>query len=447
MQTGSDSATTRSAAKGAEQADRTPNVSPPASAPAVGDAPWVEANDLCSAPRISADGTVVVFESAASNLVDGDTNAATDVFRVVLATGSIERVSSAPDGGAGNAASWAALVSADGRRVAFASDASNLVAGDGNAATDVFVRSWPSGEVIRPAAQLAAHEPNGFSRWPDISDNGRRVAFVSFASNLVDRDTNSAADVFLVELGKTGVTRVSVASTGAQVAAASAEPRFSGDATAIAFSSPAPDLVLDDRNQQTDVFVNAMSAGRTRRASIGARGEANGHSSGAVLSSDGRVVAFESWGSNLVDGDFNSAPDIFVHDFNTGRTTRVSVRSDGGEAGGHCRGPAISANGRFVAFNSFAENLVDGDNNYMSDVFVHDRERRTTARVSVRSGGAQANKDSETADISADGRLVVFQSVADNLVANDTNKKQDIFVHDRATGETVRVSARLRQRP
>lgn len=417
----------------------------PASGPGADGAGVVEANEQSAAPRISADGTAVVFESLASNLVDGDANNASDVFRVLLATGALECASLNAGGVPGNAMSWAASVSGDGRRVAFTSDATDLVPPDGNAASDVFVRSWAQHSLYRASVGPGAVEANAFSRWPDFADDGRWLVFVSFATNLIPADTNAVADVFLYEARSAEVTRVSLPSTGEQRATASGEGRVSGDGSVVVFSSAASDMTPDDTNRQPDIFVNFRKQGRTRRVSVSSAGaQANGHSSAPAISADGRVVAFESWASNLVPDDTNDAPDVFVHELATGRTTRVSVRTDGGQAAGHSRMPALSADGRIVAFHSFAENLVECDDNYMSDVFVHERETGTTSRVSVSSAGDQANKDSEMADITADGRLVVFQSVADNLVMRDTNRKQDIFLHDRKTGATRRISVRPR---
>src|SRR5206468_8005529 len=151
----------------------------------------------------------------------------------------------------------------------------------------------------------------------------------------------------------------------------------------------------------------------------------SGHGSGSVAvpapSADGRLVAFHSDATNLVAGDTNGATDVFVHDRQTGTTERVSVPSGGTEGNGFSAGPALSADGRFVAFHNTATNLVAGDTNGKTDVFVHDRQTGTTERVSVASDGTQGNGPSSGAALSADGGLVAFHGTATNLVAGDTS--------------------------
>src|SRR5205814_1263965 len=157
-------------------------------------------------------------------------------------------------------------------------------------------------------------------------------------------------------------------------------------------------------------------------------------------SADGRFVAFAAWARNLAPGDTNGFGDVFVHDRGTGVTERLSVDGAGTEANDTIHQPAISADGRFVAFVSAATNLVPGDTNGLSDVFVHDRRTRRTERVSVDSAGTQADGASASPALSADGRFVAFSSSATNLVPGDTNGQADVFVHDRRTGTTERVS-------
>ena len=158
------------------------------------------------------------------------------------------------------------------------------------------------------------------------------------------------------------------------------------------------------------------------------------------MDGSGRYVAFESLATDLVPGDTNRVSDVFVHDRQTGETTRISVDSRGGQANGGSSAPSLSADGRFVGFGSYGSNLVDGDTNQEIDVFVHDRQTGETTRVSVDSRGRQANGSSGIAALSADGRWVTFHSFASNLVDGDTNKTLDIFVHDRMTGATNRAS-------
>jgi Tol biopolymer transport system component len=173
--------------------------------------------------------------------------------------------------------------------------------------------------------------------------------------------------------------------------------------------------------------------------SLGRGGEANGHSLAALPSGDGTVVVFSSAASNLVARDTNRTLDVFVHDLRTGLTRRVSLGFDG-EAVGRSEASSVSHDGRFVAFRSLAANLVRGDRNDCSDVFVYDRVTRLTERVSVASSGKEAKRTTFRGMLSGAGRHVGFRSRADNLVPSDTNDALDVFVHDRVTGRTVRVS-------
>lgn len=235
-------------------------------------------------------------------------------------------------------------------------------------------------------------------------------------------------------------TRVSVDSSGAQGNGASTNAAISGDGRYVAFTSSATNLVSDDTNVSEDIFVRDRQTGQTMRVSVDSSGgEANGASATPAISNDGRYVAFYSEATNLVSVDSNGIGDIFVHDRQTGATTRVSVDSSGNEANGGVTEDRvdISGDGRFVTFVSEATNLVTGDTNGTGDVFVHDRQTGQTARVSVDSSGVQANSSSGAPAISTDGRTVVFSSTATNLVGNDTNGKGDIFVHDLQTGETT----------
>ena len=206
----------------------------------------------------------------------------------------------------------------------------------------------------------------------------------------------------------------------------SGRPAISADGRFVAFSSDASNLVAGDTNGRGDIFVRDRLTGTTERLSLASDGtQANRLTS---ISADGRFVTFSSSASNLVAGDTNRQADVFVHDRLTSTTERVSVASDGTQANGDSSFPSISADGRFVTFVSRASTLVAGDTNSRDDVFVHDRQTGTTERVSVASDGTQGNRNSRFSSISADGRFVKFDSAASNLVAGDTNFTYDIFV-------------------
>ena len=228
-----------------------------------------------------------------------------------------------------------------------------------------------------------------------------------------------------------GTERVSVDSAGNQGNGASAFPSISPDGRFVAFRSDASNLVPGDTNGIGDVFVHDRQTGATQRVSVSSSGtQAAGlNSAGASISADGRLVAFASGASNLVSGDSNNARDIFVHDRQTGATTRVSVSSSGVQANANSFFPSLSADGRLVSFYGSSNNLVPGDTNGKSDVFLHDRQTGTTLLVSVDSAGNQGNQSSSGASsISADGRSVAFSSQASNLVSDDTNGTTDLFV-------------------
>ena len=407
-----------------------------------------EGNDVSLAAAFSADGRFVAFDSAASDFVAGDTNGSSDVFVHDRQTGTTERVSVASDGTEGNASSgligFAAppALSADGRFVAFRSAATNLVAGDTNGATDVFVHDRQGGTTERVSVASDGTESNAASLSSALSEDGRFVAFHSAATNLVAGDTNGATDVFVHDR-QTGTTeRVSVASDETQGDSASTYPALSGDGRFVAFDSAATNLVAGDTNGATDVFVHDRQMGTTERVSVASNGtQANGNSGGffsfPALSADGRFVAFESDATNLVAGDTNDATDVFVHDRQTGTTERVSVASSGVQGSGFSAWPALSTDGRFVAFHSTSTNLVAGDANGATDVFVHDRQAGTTERVSLASNGSQGNDSSAGPALSADGLQVAFHSTATNLVAGDANLMYDVFVHEQTVSTTT----------
>ncbi|MDO8678412.1 MAG: hypothetical protein Q7R30_07595 [Acidobacteriota bacterium] len=196
-----------------------------------------------------------------------------------------------------------------------------------------------------------------------------------------------------------------------------------------------------DTNANWDIFVRDQQTGTTTRISVTAAGQqVKGGSSHPSISADGRFVAFSSTAAGLVSLDTNGAADAFVHDRQTGRPSRVSVSTLGRQANSYSGTPAISADGRFAVFQSNASNLVVGDSNGVSDIFVRDLQAQETSRVSLANLGQQANSSSAFPSISGDGRFVAFLSSASNLVSGDTNARVDVFVRDRITGQTTRVS-------
>ena len=387
-----------------------------------------EADSSSYNPSISSDGRYVAFHSSATNLVAGDTNGYEDIFVHDTQTGTTTRVSVASNGTEGDSPSYNPSISSDGRYVAFESWARNLVAGDTSWEDDIFIHDTQTGTTTRVSVASNGTEADSSSYNPSISSDGRYVAFESDATNLVAGDTNGYDDIFVHDTQTGTTTRVSVASDGTEANDYSSEPSISSDGRYVAFSSDATNLVAGDTNQRDDIFIHDTQTGTTTRVSVASDGtEGDGVSWTSSISSDGRYVAFDSRAKNLVAGDTNWKDDIFVHDTQTGTTTRVSVASDGTEADGNSYNPSISSDGRYVAFISYATNLVAGDTNGDWDVFVHDTQTGTTTRVSVASDGTEGNGTSYALSISSDGRYVAFSSDATNLVAGDTNVMDDVF--------------------
>ena len=380
----------------------------------------------------------------------------------------VERSSRDSSGVEGSAASGAPAASGSGRYLAFASDADNLVASDGNGVTDVFWRDACLGEdgctlkTRRVSVSTAGVEGNAASSDPAITNDGRFVAFLSLANNLVSSDTNGARDVFVRDtctgagLGCTpATTRVSVSTGGAEGDNGSATaPAITPDGRFVAFDSAATNLVANDLNGVRDIFVRDTCRGAgggctpsTIRVSVASNGtEGNNASSNPAISNSGRFVAFGSDADNLVGNDANGVSDIFVRDTCIGAsgctpsTIRLSRSTSGTEGNAGSSNPSMSGNGRYIAFASDADNLIGNDANGVRDVFVRDTCQGasgcsvTTRRVSVSTAGTAGNATSVQPSISGDGRFVVFASDSDNLVASDTNGTRDVFLRDTCNG-------------
>ena len=370
---------------------------------------------------------------------------ATGCSRITAAT-----VSSTGEQANGGVSSGPTL-STNGRFVAYDSEATNLVPHDTNVTADVFVHDEWTGRTERVSVASDGTQGNGLSSQPKISGDGRFVVFKSDATNLVPGDTNGVTDVFVRDRRLHRTQRVSVSSWGAQANGGSSLysfPNISADGQVVSFVSQATNLVRHDVNGTTDTFVHVLATGRTEMVSVASNGtHGNGWAGGnTALSADGRDVVFAASGTNLVPGWTNGHEDVFVHDRLTGHTERVSVASDGtqGNADAMDLGLWITANGRYVCFRSYASNLVPGDTNGTTDVFVRDRLTGRTERVSVASGGLQAHGEHDTqindATMSNDGRYVLFDSFAYDLVPTSIDYSEHVYLHDRWTDRTSRVS-------
>ncbi|MGD9180132.1 MAG: hypothetical protein PVG15_01590 [Desulfobacterales bacterium] len=390
----------------------------------------IQANGNSEEPSISSDGAIVAFISAATNLVAGDTNGVQDVFVHDRDTGITERVSIASVGTQGDDDAFTLSLSSNGSFVAFGSFATNLVGGDTNDVIDVFVHDRDSGTTERVSIATAGTQANDESFSPAISATGRFVAFRSDATNLVANDTNNNSDIFVRDRTLGVTQRVSVASDGTQANGDSILPAISSDGRFVAFSSEASNLVGGDTNNQADIFVHDRQDDTT--VLIVGPAEFNTGSGIFIvapsISPDGDFVGFRSNAGDLVPGDTNNSFDTFLIDRVTIIAERSSVSTSEEEGNSDSSRPSLTSNNRFVAFSSIATNLVSEDTNGFEDVFVRDRDEGKTRRVNLAFDGSEGDNRSLSAVISGDGQYVAFTSLAENLVANDTNGFSDIFV-------------------
>jgi Tol biopolymer transport system component len=401
---------------------------------------------------ISGDGRFVAFESFADTLVPGDTNDATDVFVRDNRTGTTERVSVAGDEGQGDTPAGVAGagreldISPDGRYVVFNATFDDLVPG-GNSRSNVDLRDRVAGttEIVSIADNEAV--ALGHSTAGAVSADGRYVAFTSSASNLVTGDTNGVPcdphephcdikghDVFVRDRVNGTTERVSVASDESQADEGSAVLRMSDDGRYVAFTSVATTLVPVDTSDNSDIFVRDRTNGTTELVSVAFDGTGtDGANFAGDMSSDGRFVTFMSDATDLVDGDVDDPflrRHIYLRDRSLNATERIDVTS--AETTGN-REPqpesAVNGDGNYVVFASFADNLISGDTNGGTDLFMRDRALGTLERVSLTHLGGQpsdtmppaAGPFSTVPDMSDDGRYIAFSSQADNLVPGDTN--------------------------
>lgn len=376
-------------------------------------------NSVSYGPELSGDGSRIVFWSDASNLVPGDTNGRSDVFLRDLRAGQTRRVSEPTGGGQGNANSYLPALSANGEVVAFLSDASNLVAGDDNGFSDVFahVLATATTEALSvDSTGRVGGQPSGNNEIPRLTADGSLAVFHSGAS-LTPESTGGATYV------RDRVRRITTAPLLAQNGTRGvwSSPLLSADGRVLA-GVGRPSLFLDSPTTPEDhvLTLDGWSLLRSLSSRTPGGQVPDQKMSGFLetsLSADGRFLAFVSPATNLVPGDTNGTWDAFVLDRTDGTTTRVSVSSSGTQGDAMTTDVALSGDGRFAVFRSRATSLVGGDTNGQADVFLHDRLTGQTVRVNVSAGGEQANGNSGDIAISLDGRAIAFTSAATNLVA------------------------------
>jgi hypothetical protein len=396
---------------------------------------------------LSADGRYVAFISSADNLLDGDatkdTNGHDDAFVLDTQTGVIDLVSRTAAAEA-NGDTTEVDISSDGNTVAFVSEATNLIGSDANGAvSDVFVVDRSSGGVQLVSRRGAGGVQGAAASWNvSISNDGTKVAFTSYSSNLIGTDTNNAPDAFVRDLVALTTTRVSTDSNGKQANAGTQYVGISGNGAVVGFAATASNLITGDSNGRRDVFVKILATGKTARVSVtNGEKQAKGDSTFYSLSNTGRWVGFTSTAANLVSGDDNALTDAFVRDRTGATTTRVS-RKGSTDANGESYGVAVSPDGAYVAFTTIATNLGGGAdaNGTLADVYEFDLATKTLALVSVVSGTQQGNEASFDPAYGSAG-VLGFTSRASDLVAGDTDGVGDVFTRtfglSRSAGTTV----------
>ncbi len=381
--------------------------------------------------RFSVDGTKIVFESMADNLAPDSVQPVSNIFVKDLVDQSFTLVSSDGEGEAANGNSYHASMSADGTTVVFESDADNLVFDDSNIQRDVFVKNITSGAitVISLSNTGSGETADGDSYGASFSPDGKAVLFTSNADDIVSGDNNGANDIFLKTTGSGQARLISTDSDGNQADFSSSGAVFSADGTKVGFQSDATNLVTGDSNGKSDVFLKNLISDETILVSSDRHGQiGNGASSDISLSRNGRYALFTSSATNLVAHDTNGVADVFLKDLSSGQVRLVSSNANGVQGDDSSSNAVFSPDGTLVAFVSFADNLLAGDNNGASDIFVKNLLTGAITQISLAGFGANSDESSQTVSFSPDGRNVIFQSIADNLTPGIANGASNIFV-------------------
>ncbi|MCE5315723.1 MAG: malectin domain-containing carbohydrate-binding protein [Armatimonadota bacterium] len=387
---------------------------------------------------VSGDGRYVAFSSWSTNLVPGGTNGWLQVLRADLDDGSIIDASLDYLGQQATIYSWFPTISADGNRVCFTTNSTALVPGPEDYIFQAYARDVSGEETILASCSVGGNAGNDESYFSAISGDGNYVAFSSFATNITP-DGSTTEHVYVKNLQTGSINRASVNSDGEPGNGRSSAPYISYDGRYAIFSSDATNLVDDDTNGVADVFVRDMLNETTERVNVSSTGEqANGGSDWPTISGDGRYAAFECSASNLVTPNTASGrSNVYVYDRDTGTIQIVSVDSAGNYGNAGSSGAVISLNGKYVVFNSDATNLVATPNNGRTQVYTHRMSTGETIMASVNSAGVAGDNYSDWQSVSGDGRVVAFASYATNLVSDDTNNERDIYVREIGPPYTV----------
>jgi hypothetical protein len=353
------------------------------------------------------------------------------VGSVRAAPGDLTRVSVDSSGAQADAMTYYGIISASGRFVVFESEAGNLVPGDTNGLSDVFMHDRQLGTTTRVSVDASGAQVAGGGGAPTVSTDGHFVAFSSGATSLVTGDTNNVEDIFVKDTQTGAITRISLDSSGAQANNDSSAPSISGDGRYVAFASDASNLVPNDTNGVGDIFVHDRQTGATIRAS----GDANAGAFDPSISQSGHFVVFRSNASNLVAGDTNGVADIFMYGILTGQIARVSISSTGQQGDRASLDPSISGDGRYVSFSSASHTFFSGETNELAYTYVHDNQSGSLTLASFQNGSPMLG-DADATSISADGRYVAFSfdEWGDGLA------RRRIYVHDRVTNQSISIA-------
>ena len=370
---------------------------------------------LAFAGGLSADGRYATFSSNDGDLVPGDNNDAFDVFRRDLVRGVTVRVSVPVSGRtstdtSGGQGSRAPSISADGRFVAFTSASTNLTAATASGGPHLYVRDMQLGKTVLVDVTPSGAPSNGYPQNPSISADGTRVAFTSYAPDLVSGDTNDRTDVFVRDLTAGTTRRVNVTPAGKQSTDDIYDVSISGDGRYVAFSSASP-LGTGTSNGSKQIFVRDLQANTLKAVSRSAGGAlGNDDSFGPTLSGDGSRITFTTQASNLTS-PARTGGGALLRDLTTGKTTLLDVTPAGTASSSPAFSPVLSSNGKAAVFYSAATDLTADDTNGKVDLFERDLSTGTTTLVSLSPRGDQLPTGAQTtvpAALSADGGTVVF---------------------------------------
>lgn len=384
-------------------------------------------------PSISQDGRYIAFGSNSTHLVSGDTNGKWDIFVKDMQTGNVVRANTSSSGAQMTTGFTygEAKISANGKYVAFAASDPGLVTGDSNGYQDVFVKNLVTGDIQIATLTNSGGQSNASTQQFNISADGRYVVFISAASNLVTGDTNGKQDVFVRDMVNGTTTLISKSASGTLANGNSnGYPTISCDGAYVAFIANASNLVANDTNGQSDVFLVNRLDGAVTDVTLAANSEMN--LGIPQLSCDGSTLLFTSAASNLVSGDTNGLTDLFAYSIREGTFERINVSSSGAQATTYSVSPTnpsqyMNFDGQKVVFETVDSGMVSGDTNAAMDIFIRDRAAGTTERLSMRNATTQTTVGSDSAAISADGNYALFMTNDSGIVAGDTNGLSDLF--------------------